>query len=116
MKTLIRSKGWKTINLLTATVLGSVALSNTANAAFDIDLSSDSVTDQLDRISFGGYFKLDVRHVDGDVAYQDYWVANFPGGEATETSRTGFTVGESRVNIGYQHGDCLLYTSPSPRD
>ena len=92
MKTHIKNKGRKTIYLLTATVLGTAALSNTANAAFDINLNSDSVQDQLDKISFGGYFKLDVRHVDGDVAYQDYWVANFPGGEAIETSRTGFTV------------------------
>ena len=109
MKTLIKNKGWKTIPLLTAAVLGTTAFSNTANAAFDINLNSDSVQDQLDKISFGGYFKLDVRHVDGDVAYQDYWVANFPGGEAIETSRTGFTVGESRVNIGYQHGDIKAF-------
>lgn len=56
-------------------------------------------------VSLGGYAKVDVRHVSGDIAYQDYWVANFPGGEEIETSHTGFNVRESRINFKISHGD-----------
>ena len=56
-------------------------------------------------VSIGGYIKLDVRHVNGDIAYQDYWVANYPGNEPTDTSHTGFNVRESRVNLKVDYGD-----------
>ncbi|GAB2702631.1 DcaP family trimeric outer membrane transporter [Aliiglaciecola sp. 3_MG-2023] len=56
-------------------------------------------------VSLGGYAKVDLRHVNGDVAYQDYWVGNFPGGEATDTSHTGFNVRESRINMKVSHDD-----------
>ena len=57
------------------------------------------------KVTMGGYAKVDVRHVSGDVAYQDYWLGNFPGGEATDTSHTGFNVRESRLNFKVQHND-----------
>lgn len=57
------------------------------------------------KVVLGGYAKADIRHVNGDIAYQDYWVANFPGGEAIETSHTGFNVRESRVNFKVTHGE-----------
>ena len=56
-------------------------------------------------VAIGGYVKMDIRHVNGDIAYQDYWVANYPGGEPTETSHTGFNVRESRVNLKVDYGD-----------
>ena len=34
-----------------------------------------------------------------------YWVANFPSGNAVDTSHTGFNVKESRLNFKVQHGD-----------
>lgn len=63
--------------------------------------------DQQTKVSIGGYAKLDVRHVSGDIAYQDYWVANFPGGQAVDTSHTGMSVKESRINVKVQHGDII---------
>lgn len=74
-----------------------------ANAA--ITLVSSEVNGVKTEVSIGGYAKVDVRHVSGDIAYQDYWVANFPGGAAVDTSHTGFNVKESRLNFKMTHGD-----------
>ena len=52
-------------------------------AGYTIDINDDQ------KLTFGGYFKADLRAIDGDIAYRDFWVGN---------------------NV------CLLYTSPSPRD
>ena len=79
------------------------ALSSYANAGIELVNVQDS--DNKTSVILGGYAKVDVRHVNGDIAYQDYWVANFPGGEATETSHTGFNVRESRVNFKVTHND-----------
>ena len=57
------------------------------------------------KVEIGGYAKVDVRHVSGDVAYQDYWLGNFPGGTAINTSTTGFNVKESRLNFKVTHGE-----------
>ena len=56
-----------------------------------------------------GYIKVDARHVSGDIAYQDYWVANFPAGEAIETSTTAFNIKESRIAIRGTHKDVSGY-------
>ncbi|WP_019531133.1 DcaP family trimeric outer membrane transporter [Dasania marina] len=78
------------------------AMSSTqAFSALEIDLQNG------DKISFGGYVKLDVRHVDGDVAYQDYWRGNNPG--AIDTSHTGFNARETRFNTTYTHGDVTAF-------
>jgi hypothetical protein len=61
------------------------------------------------KVSIGGYAKVDIRHVEGDIAYQDYWVANFPAGQPVDTSHTGFNVKESRFNIKVQHGDVTAF-------
>lgn len=61
------------------------------------------------KVSIGGYGKVDVRHVNGDIAYQDYWIANFPGGQPTETSHTGFNVKESRLNFRVQHDQVSVF-------
>lgn len=75
---------------------------HTANA---LDLIDTTIDGETTKVSLEGYAKIDVRHVNGDIAYQDYWVANFPGGQATETSHTGFNVRESRISFKVQHGE-----------
>jgi len=84
-----------------------IAASLNANAA--IELMSGQVNGKETKVSIGGYAKVDVRHVEGDIAYQDYWVANFPAGEAVETSHTGFSVKESRLNFKIEHGEVSAF-------
>lgn len=84
-------------------LLASISAAFNANAG--IELMSSNVNGQTTTVSLGGYAKVDVRHVDGDIAYQDYWVANFPAGAAVDTSHTGFNVKESRLNFKVTHGD-----------
>lgn len=78
-------------------------LASQSYAAVEI-LNLDSPTGKT-KVAIGGYAKVDVRYVDGDIAYQDYWVANFPGGQAIKTSHTGFNVRESRLNFKVSHGE-----------
>lgn len=68
-----------------------------AAAGFDFDLGNG------DKISFGGYIKVDARYVDGDVNYQDYWRGNNPG--FGDESHFGINVRETRFNSKYTHGD-----------
>lgn len=75
------------------------------NAFSAIEIANTEVNGKVTKASIGGYVKVDVRHVEGDIAYQDYWIANFPGGKPQETSHTGFNVKESRINFKLQHGD-----------
>ena len=75
------------------------------NQASAIELLSVEKDGVETKVSLSGYAKIDIRHVEGDIAYQDYWVANYPGGRPVETSHTGFNVKESRLNFKMQHGD-----------
>lgn len=77
------------------------------NAA--VDLVSGKIKGKDTKVQIGGYVKVDVRHVEGDIAYQDYWVANFPAGAPVETSHTGFNVKESRLNFKLSHGDVSAF-------
>ncbi|KGJ99147.1 hypothetical protein [Thalassotalea sp. ND16A] len=86
-----------------------LVLAASFNAHADIELVSSVVNEKEVKVSIGGYAKVDVRHVDGDIAYQDYWVANFPSGKAVETSHTGFNVKESRLNFKMSHGDVSAF-------
>lgn len=52
------------------------------------------------KLTLGGYFKADLRHVSGDIAYRDFWVGN--NVLATDTNVTRLNVRESRFNIKYQ--------------
>jgi len=82
------------------------AITMAFNAHAGIELINTVDDDgQATKVTLGGYAKVDIRHVNGDIAYQDYWLANFPGGTPTDTSHTGFNVKESRVNLKVQHGD-----------
>ncbi len=84
-----------------------IVASFNANAA--IELMSSEVNGTKTTVAIGGYAKVDVRHVSGDIAYQDYWVANFPAGAPVETSHTGFNVKESRLNFKMTHGDVSAF-------
>jgi len=84
--------------------LGACALS-LASQAQAVEILNVKQGEKQTKVVIGGYGKVDIRHVSGDVAYQDYWLANFPGGVAQDTSHTAFNVKESRVNLTVQHGD-----------
>ena len=83
----------------THVLLGIISLSAAlpAAASFDFELGNG------DKISFGGYIKVDARYVDGDVKYQDYWRGNDPGAE--DTSHFGINARETRFNTKYTHGE-----------
>jgi len=91
----------KTLNktLITSLIIASC----NANAA--IKLMSSEINGVKTEVEIGGYAKIDIRHVSGDVAYQDYWIGNIPGGAAVDTSHTGFNVKESRINFKMTHGE-----------
>lgn len=85
-----------------------------ANAGYEIKLS------EKDKISFGGYIKVDARHVNGEVAYQDFWLGSGIGqgngpknaaGKGTfdgsSKSQTNLNANESRFNMKYTHGDVM---------
>ncbi|MBF7073043.1 hypothetical protein ISG33_06485 [Glaciecola sp. MH2013] len=83
-----------------------LSMSLVAPSSFaSIELLNVDTENGATKVVLGGYAKADIRHVNGDIAYQDYWVANFPGGEPIETSHTGFNVRESRVNFKVTHGE-----------
>ena len=71
-----------------------------ANAGYDIKLSEE------DKISFGGYIKVDARYVDGDVAYRPFWIG---AGTKLDESASNFNLfaNETRFNMKYTHGDVM---------
>lgn len=81
------------------------AITVSLNSYAGVELVSNTINGKTTKVTLGGYAKIDVRHVQGDIAYQDYWVANYPSGQAVDTSHTGFNVKESRLNFKVQHGD-----------
>ena len=74
-------------------ILGTIA-SSSAFAGYEINIDDNK------KISFGGYFKADVRNVSGDIAYGDFWIGN--NNYAPNTNVTRLHVRESRFNIKYQ--------------
>lgn len=70
-----------------------------------IELYGSKNSENLGEFTVSGYVKLDARHVNGDVPYQDYWLGNFPGSDAQSTSHTEFNVKESRLKFEMQHSD-----------
>lgn len=77
--------------------------SATALASYEIEVSKGH------QIAFGGYVKADLRYVDGDVAYQDYWLGNIPAGSPTDTQTLALNVKESRFNFKYSHDDTSAF-------
>lgn len=59
--------------------------------------------DDQNKVTLGGYFKADLRNVNGDIAYRDFWVGNNSFKE--DTNETRFNIRESRFNIKYQYAD-----------
>lgn len=69
--------------------------------------SFEFVLENGDKISLGGYLKADMRYVDGELGYQDYWRGNHPG--EVDTSHFGINVRETRFNTKYVHGDVTAF-------
>lgn len=95
----------KTVLGKKAIVAACVVAAFSSAKATAVELVTVKTGNEETKVSLGGYAKVDVRMVDGDVAYQDYWIGNFPAGQAVDTSHLGFNVRESRVNLKVQHGD-----------
>ncbi len=75
-----------------------VALMSTSSiAAYTIDIADEH------KLTLGGYFKADLRHVNGDIAYRDFWIGN--NAVKPDTQETRFNIRESRFNIKYQYSD-----------
>lgn len=74
------------------------AMAGTASAGYEIKLSEN------DKITFGGYVKVDARYVDGDVGYRDFWIGT---GTPLEEDASQFRIfaNETRFNTKYVHGD-----------
>lgn len=74
-----------------------------------VEIFSQGEGENKTSVALTGYVKMDIRHVNGDIAYQDYWAANYPGSEPTETSHTSINVKESRLGVNVNHGDVTGY-------
>ena len=85
-----------TKKIMLATLFGS--LTGIANAGYEVKLSDN------DKLTLGGYIKLDARYVNGDVAYRDFWIgAGAPLAESASQFR--IFANETRFNTKYVHGD-----------
>jgi len=79
-----------------------LAVASAANAGYEIKLSDQ------DKITFGGYVKVDARYVNGDVAYRDFWIGT--GGVLSESaSQFRINANETRFNTKYVHGDVMAF-------
>jgi len=77
---------------------GLLAMTSAANAAYTFDLSDDQ------KLTFGGYIKVDARYTDGQISPTDYWYGSASVAEGG-TSNFGISVNETRFNTKYVHGD-----------
>lgn len=75
-----------------------LATTTSAFAGYEIDLTDN------DKLTFGGYIKIDTRYVDGDVAYRDFWVGD-GAPLAEDASQFKIFANETRFNTKYVHGD-----------
>jgi len=79
-----------------------LALAGTANAGYDFQLTDD------DKLSFGGYIKIDARYVSGDVAYRPFWAGSGLGVPLAESaSQFALFANETRFNMKYTHGEVM---------
>ena len=73
-----------------------------ANAGYEIKLSEE------DKITFGGYIKVDARYVDGDLAHTQYWGGSLLHSAAGESkSQLNLNANETRFNMKYNHGEVM---------
>ena len=78
-----------------------LAVTGAANAGYEIKLSEE------DKIAFGGYIKVDARHVTGDVAYRDFWLGAGVASVGADKSQTRIFANETRFNMKYTHGEAM---------
>ena len=90
-----QSKKFTLKKLALATSL--LAVTSAANAGYTFDLSDDN------KLSFGGFIKIDARYVDGTVGYRDFWIGT--GAVSEDKSQFKMFANESRINTKYVHGD-----------
>lgn len=76
---------------------GLLAMTGAANAGYTIDLGDDN------KLSFGGFIKIDARYVDGTVGYRDFWIGK--GTPVADSSQLKLFANETRFNTKYVHGD-----------
>lgn len=76
---------------------GLLAFAGTADASYDLNLNHDQ------KLSFGGFIKIDARYVDGNVGYRDFWIGG--GATGVDASQVKFFANESRFNAKYVSGD-----------
>ena len=81
--------------LLLAT--GLLTMAGAANAGYTFNLSDD------DKLTFGGFIKVDTRYTSGDAAYRDFWIGT--AGVADDQSMVKILANETRFNTKYEHGD-----------
>jgi CBS domain-containing protein len=73
-----------------------------ANASYEIKLSEE------DKITFGGYIKVDARYVDGDVGYRDFWLGAGTASPLDQSkSQLNLNANETRFNMKYTHGEVM---------
>ncbi len=77
-----------------------MAATTSAFAGYEIDLTDN------DKLTFGGYIKIDARYVDGDVAYRDFWIGD-GAPLAEDASQFKIFANETRFNTKYVHGDVM---------
>ncbi len=89
----------KSKKLLLASSL--LVAASAANAGYDIKLSEE------DKISFGGYIKVDARYVDGTVPYRNFWAGSLLSPAGEDKSQFNLFVNETRFNMKYSHGEVM---------
>ncbi|MEY8214320.1 MAG: hypothetical protein RPR97_07525, partial [Colwellia sp.] len=64
-----------------------------ANAGYELKLSDE------DKLTFGGYIKVDARYADGDVGYRDFWLgAGTASALPKSQSQLSLNANETRFN------------------
>jgi hypothetical protein len=76
---------------------GLLSMAGAANAGYSFDLTDN------DKLSFGGFIKIDARYVDGTAGYRDFWIGK--AGAGADKSQLKMFANESRFNTKYVHGD-----------
>lgn len=79
----------------TASVVAAL-FSASSYAGYEVQIDENSA------LTFGGYFKVDLRNVNGDQAYRDYWIGTSTS--APDTNQTSLQAKESRFNVKFTHG------------
>ncbi len=79
----------------------SLVMTSPVRADYEIKL------DEEKSIKFGGYIKMDIRYVSGEVPYRPFWIADGKTGE--DASQTNFNGRESRFNMAFVNGEVTAF-------